>query len=419
VANALITSSVITQETLRVIHNELAIVKRMNRVFEPEFGRKGEKAGATINIRKPVQFTVRSGPVASIQDVNETTVPLTIQPEFGIDFAFSDFDLALSIDEFSKRYITPAAKRLATELDRRAVAAMTQATFNSVGTPGTPPASQQATQLLFLQAGQKLTDMGAAMQDRVLAMSTSGMTNAVSYLNAGFNDQAKIGSQYRRGLLGTDTLGFDIYQSPNVQVQTVGPLGGTPLTNGATQGLVNSGATDNPSASTTSLITDGWTAAAAARVVAGDVFTIANVFAVNPETKQSTGVLQQFVVTANVSSDGSGNATLVISPAIIAGGAYQNVTQRAPDNSALTFLGTASTAYPVSLAFVEDAFSLVTVPMDLPKGMDMADQAEADGINLRFVRGFDITNNRRISRFDIMAGYAATRPEWATRVYAG
>ncbi len=418
-ANALITSTMITTEALRVIHNESAIVKKMSRQYEGMFAKRGMKAGQTIYVRRPPQFTVRSGPVANIQDVTESSVPLTIQPEFGIDFAFSDFDLQLSIDDFSKRYIQPAAKRLATELDRRAVIAMTAATYNSVGTPGTPPASQQAVQQVILQAGQRLTDNGAPLQDRNFVLTTSGMVNAVSYLNAGFNSQRKIGDQYETGLLATNTLGFDFYQSPNLQVQTVGPLGGTPLVNGANQGITNSGATDNPYGSTTSLVTDGWTAAAAARVVAGDVLTINGVFAVNPETKQSTGQLQQFVVTANASSDGAGNATITISPAIIAGGAFQNVTARPADNAPINMLGTANTGYPTSLAFVEDAFALATVEMDLPGGMDMAEQTEADGINIRFVRGFDITNNRRISRFDIMAGYAAVRPEWAVRAYMG
>lgn len=418
-ANALITPSMITQEMLRVLHNKSALLGRVNKDYQDMFARNGGKVGTTINIRKPPMFTVRSGPVANIQDVTETSIPLTIQPEFGIDFAFSDFDLALSIDRFSERYIQPAAKRLATELDYRIVQAMYKATGNSVGTPGTVPATQQAAQALFLNAGKVLTDNAADYNDRMMVLSTSAMVNTVSQLNSQFNSQEKIGEQYKSGQMGSNTLGWDFYQSQNMPVQTVGPLGGTPAVNGANQGLINSGSTDNPAGTTTSLVTNGWTAAAAARVAAGDVFTIANVFAVNPETKQSTGSLQQFVATQAASSDGSGNATLVISPAIVAGGAFQNVTARPANGALLTFLGSAGTQYPVSLGFVKDAFTLVTVDMDLPKGMDMANQAEADGVSIRFVRGFDITNNRRISRFDIMAGFAAVRPEWAVRVYAG
>ena len=395
------------------------MVSKVSTKYDDMFGKTGGKVGSTINVRKPPQFTVRSGPVANIQDVTETSVPVTIQPEFGIDFAFSDYDLALSIDQFSQRYIMPAAKRLATELDMRITQAMIAATGNSVGTPGTPPASQQAAQKLFLDAGVVLTNNAADMNDRMMVLTPTAMSNSVSYLNAGFNDQTKIGNQYKTGLLASNTLGWDFYQSQNMPVRTTGVLGGTPVTNGANQGLTNAGATDNPSAQTTSLVTNGWTAAALQRVNAGDVFTIAGVFSVNPETKQTTGTLQQFTATVAGSSDGAGNMTLTIAPAIIAGGAFQNVTTRPATSAALTFLGTASTAYPVSVGFVQDAFTLVTVDMEVPKGMDMADQAEADGISIRFVRGFDITNNRRICRFDILAGYAAVRPEWAVRVYAG
>lgn len=155
----------------------------------------------------------------------------------------------------------------------------------------------------------------------------------------------------------------------------------------------------------------------AVRLKAGDVFTIAGVNAVNPVTKQDLGVLQNFVVTADASSDGAGNLTAVISPAIIAGGAYQNVTARPADNVAITIRsGAANTGYSQNMLFHPKAMALVTVPMDVPGGMDMAHRAEYEGVNLRFVRGFDITNNRRISRFDILAGYGRVRPEWAVRV---
>ena len=419
-ANALITDRAIVAEMIRSIHNRSALLKRVNRDYQDQFANRGAKVGSTINIRKPAQFTVRSGPVANIQDVTETTVPMTIQPEIGIDFAFSDYDLALTIDKFSERYIQPAAKKLASAIDVKIVTAMMAATGQSVGTPGTPPASTQAAQKLVLDAGVVLTNQGADMMDRMMVTTPAAEANLLQYLNLGFNSQRRIGEQYEQGSLdvGAQVLGFEWASSPNMGVQTVGPLGGTPIVNGANQGLTNSGATDNPAGSTTSLVTSGWTAAAAARVVAGDTFTIAGVFAVNPETKATTGTLQQFVVTANASSDGAGNATLVISPAIVAGGAFQNVTARPANSAALTFVGTANTGYSQSVAFVKDAFTFATVDLELPNGMDMAARANADGLSMRFVRGFDITNNRRISRFDILAGWAAVRPEWAVRVYA-
>jgi hypothetical protein len=199
----------------------------------------------------------------------------------------------------------------------------------------------------------------------------------------------------------------------------VGPLGDTPLVNGANQGTINTGSTDNPYAATTSLVTDGWTAAAAQRLAKGDVITIAGVYSVNPETKQSTGVLQNFLVTADTSSDAGGNATIVISPAIIAGGAYQNVTARPADNAAITVVtGTAGSTYSQNLIWHKDAITFVSPKQELPGGMDMAYQASlADdgGVTLRFVRGYDITNNRFISRFDILWGAAVTLPNFIVR----
>lgn len=413
-ANNVITSSMITDETLRILHNESAFLGNINTEYKKEFAQEGAKAGATVNVRRPVQFTVRSGATINIQDVNETTVPVTISPEFGVDFQFSDFDLTLSIDKFSERYLKPAGTRLAAELDVR-IGALYKSIANFSGTPGTTPSTVQVP----LDAAAIL-DNFACPRDGRRTLAINPLTNSklVGGMSGLFNNQSTQGDQIKRGMMDTN-LGMKFQMSQNVPTHTVGPLGGTPLVNGANQGLINSGSTDNPYSSTTSLITDGWTASAASRLKAGDVITIAGVFDVNLETKATLSSLKQFVVTADVSSDGSGNLTTVISPAIIAGGAYQNCTARPADNAAITVVtGTASTSYAQNLLFHKDAMTLVTCSMDLPKGMDMASQSEYDGVGVRFIRGYDITNNRRVCRFDILAGFAAIRPEWALRLTA-
>ena len=412
-ANAIITSSIITNETLRILHNESAFLGNINTEYEDQFANKGMKAGSVVNVRQPVQYTIRDGATINIQDVNETTIPITMEAEFGIDWAFSDYDLKLSIDEFSKRYLAPAAKRLAAELDLRIATRFYRGVANFSGTPGTPISTAQSV----LDAAVLLDNAACPRTDgRMLALTPLSNSKLVGGMSGLFNDQATQGKQLKSGMMATN-LGMDFIMSQNLPTHTVGGLGGTPLVNGANQGLINSGSTDNPSAATTSLVTDGWTAAAANRLKRGDVFTIAGVFAVNPETKVSTGVLRQFVATTDAASDGSGNLTVAIYPAIIAGGAYQNVTARPADNAAITILtGTASTSYGQNILFHRDAFTLVTADMELPKGMDMADRAVEDGVSIRFVRGYDITNNRRICRFDLLAGYGLLRPEWAVRV---
>jgi hypothetical protein len=412
-ANTLVTSSIIVAETLRVLHNKSAFLGNINTQYDDQFARSGAKAGETINVKRPVQYTIRDGAVASIQDVNQTKVPLTIQPEFGIDWDFSDRDLTLSVDNFSKEFLEPAGTRLAAELDLR-IGSLYKQVANFTGTPGTVP----ATALSALLAGVLLDDNAAPRDDkRTMALNPLANATLVSGLSGLLNSQTEVSKQYKSGVMGS-SLGMDFIMSQNLPTHTVGAHGGTPLTNGANQGVSAVGATDNPYAATTTLVTDGWTNSITGILKAGDVITIAGVYAVNPETKQSTGQLRTFVVTADVNSGAStGPANVIISPAIIASGAYQNCSNLAADGQAIVVkTGTASTAYNQNILYHKDAFTLATVDMDIPKGMDMAARSVYDGVSLRFVRGFDIVNNRRICRFDILAGMAALRPEWACRL---
>jgi len=420
-ANALVTSTVITNEVLRIAHNASAFLGNVNTDYK-EAWTGDVKPGSTVKARAPVQFTHRDGETANVQDITERSVDVTLQPLLGLDFAVGSTELTTSVGSngsvdkaFKERYLKPAGLKLAALLDYRIGTLMKNGFHQMVGTPGTPP----ATFADLLNAGVPLDRMSVPRDGmRMAAIEPGANASIVAGLSGLFNNKEVLGEQYKTGVIKTGA-GLDLAMSQNVPSHTVGPLGGTPLVNGANQGLINSGATDNPYAATTSLVTDGWTAAAAARLNQGDTFTIAGVFSVNPETKASTGVLQSFLVTANVSSDAGGNATVVISPAIIAGGAYQNVTARPADNAAITVTsGAANTTYTNNLIWHRDAFTFVSPKQELPGGMDMAYQAslaDEGGVSLRFVRGFDITNNKFVSRFDILWGGAVTLPNFGAR----
>jgi hypothetical protein len=420
-ANSLQTSTIITNEVLRIAHNSSVFLGNMNTDYKESWNGQ-YKPGTTVRARAPVQFTHRSGETASVQDITERYVDVALQPLLGLDFQVGSTELATSIGNdgkvdkaFKERYLKPAGLKLAAMLDWNVGVIMKNGAHQLVGTPGTPPSSITD----ILQAQVPLDRMSVPRDgQRIAAIEPGANASVVAGLATLFNDQKMLGDQYKTGVMKTG-LGLDFAMSQNVPAHTVGGLGGTPLVNGASQGTTNSGATDNPWASTTSLVTDGWTAAAANRLKQGDVINIANVYSVNPETKQSTGVLQDFVVTADVASDGSGNATVVISPAIIAGGAYQNVTTRPADNAAITVrTGSASTTYTNNLIWHKDAVTFVSPKQELPGGMDMAYQAslaDEGGISLRFVRGYDITNNKFVSRFDILWGAAVTLPNFIVR----
>jgi hypothetical protein len=420
-ANAHVTATVITNDVLRIAHNSSAFLGNINTDYKESWS--GEyKPGTTVKARAPVQFTHRDGETASVQDITERSVDVTLEPLLGLDFAVGLTDLTTSVGKdgkvdpaFRERYLKPAGMKLAALLDYRIALKMKNGFHQFVGTPGTGPSSFAD----LLAAGVPLDRMSVPRDgNRMAAIEPGANAAVVAGLSALFNNQSVLGEQYKTGVLKTGA-GLDLAMSQNVPSHTVGGLGGTPLVNGANQGLINAGATDNPYAATTSLVTDGWTAAAANRLKQGDVFTIANVFSVNPETKQSTQQLQQFLVTADVASDGAGNATVVISPAIIAGGAYQNVTARPADNAAITVVsGAANTTYSQNIIWHRDAFTFVSPKQELPGGMDMASQAslaDEGGVSLRFVRGFDITTNKFISRFDILWGGAVTLPNFGAR----
>jgi hypothetical protein len=420
-ANALVTATVVTNEVLRIAHNKSAFLGNVNTDYKEAWA--GEyKPGATLKARAPVQFTHRDGENASVQDITERSTDITLQPLLGLDFAVGSTELTSSVGsngqvskDFQQRYLEPAGLKLAALLDYRIATQMKNGFHQIVGTPGTPP----ATFADLLNAQVPMDRMSVPRDGRRMAAIEPGANaTIVAGLSGLFNSQGVLAEQYKTGIIKTGA-GLDLAMSQNVPSHTVGPLGGTPLVNGANQGTINSGATDNPFAATTSLVTDGWTAAAAARLNQGDTFTIAGVFSVNPETKASTGVLQSFLATSAVSSDASGNATVVISPAIIAGGAYQNVTARPADNAAITITsGAAGTTYTNNIIWHRDAFTFVSPKQELPGGMDMAYQAslaDEGGVSLRFVRGFDISTNRFISRFDILWGGAVTLPNFGVR----
>jgi hypothetical protein len=257
-----------------------------------------------------------------------------------------------------------------------------------------------------LQGRKILVDNLAPLNARTCNLNTQDNVDLVDALKGLFNDKTTISKQNREGYMGR-TAGFDFMENTLWPAHTVGTKAGTPLTNGASQ-------------SGSSLVTDGW-AVSSAVLNRGDVFTIAGVFRVHPETKQSTGILQTFVVTdaAGVSSNGAGQATITISPAIVGPAGSpptQNVNALPGDNIAITVNGTASTAHGISLAYQKGAFAFATADMVMPSGVDFASREVFDGVSMRIVRQYDINNDKFPCRLDVLYGYKTIRPQLACRL---
>ena len=401
-ANTLLTISMITNEALRVLVNNLAFTNRVNRQYSSKFAIEGAKIGTVINARKPPRYVGRTGTAIGVEDATETQVPVTLTTQFGVDISFSSADLTLSISDFSNRFIKPAIATVANKIDFDGLQ-LFKTVANSVGNPGTTPNSL----LTYLLAGVKLDDNSTPMDgERSCIVNPLMQATIVDALKGLFQSSTEIKAQYEKGMMGT-AAGFDWYMDQNVGVATIGPQGGTPLVNGASQ-------------SGSSLIVDGFTAAAASRLVKGDVFTIAGVFGVNPQNRQSTGALQQFVVTAAVSSDAAGNATIPIFPAITLTGAFQTVTALPADNAALTVVGAANTVSPQGMAFHKDAFTFVSADLQLPRGVDMAARVSdpETGLSVRMVRQYVIATDQFPCRLDILYGWKELYPENACRIQA-
>lgn len=415
-ANQILTRQEITRESLMDLSNNTIAIPRMTRDLDQEFGKKGGKIGDTIYVRKPARAVGRDGSLYQPEAMVDTQVPITINQQSGVDFQFSSVEKYLSIDEMRSRYLKPYMLSLANKLDSRALQMAMVNTANLVGTVGTVPGLSSSNAFLtWAQAGQKLDEMGFPLKGRIrcVIVTPAMRVGWISYnaaLNQ-FNPQSAASAQWKTGQI-SDALGMEWYVDQNVPSQTIGALGGTPAVNGA-------GQTGN------TLITDGWTASTATLAV-GDNFTQAGVYAVNPQSRVSTGALQDFVVQALGTADSGGNMTITFTPAMVPSGQFQNVSNSPADNALISVYHVAAAGQsalagvvsPQGLVFDKEAFAFVSFPGDVPEGVDMSfeDRDEDTGISLRFVREWIGATDQWVNRFDVYYGSGPLYQEGSVRV---
>lgn len=396
-----LSSGDITRKALAILHNNLVFCKSINKQYDDRFARSGAKNGGELLIREPNQFTVRSGAIMDVQDVTESTQTLTVATQKGVDINFSSVELTLSLDDFAERILTPAMSRLAAEVDSTIITACAKDVYNIVYTTiGTAPV------LADIQSARaKLSKGLAPTGDRTMLMESLSMNSVVNASNALFNPSPEISKQYDVGLVG-HAHGFQFRETEMIPTLTNGSRDDTtPICNTST-GITSEDATVTTTGGTGTL-------------TVGDVFTIADVYAVNPETKVRYEHLQQFVVLEAESADFT---TIEVSPTPITSGAKQNVELvSAGASKALVFVaaggsGTASTGFATNLAFHKNFATMVTADLEMPKGADMAYREVFDGISMRLWRDGDITNDKFPCRIDVLFGHKTLRPEWACRL---
>ena len=398
-SNSLLTIDMITRKSLEILENNLVLTRNVNRQYDDSFAVEGAKIGSTLRIRLPDRALVTDGAALQVQDDNEQYTTLTVNNQKHIGVNFTSAELTMQLDDFAERVLKPRISQLASSIDAD-VANAYKGIYSSVGTPGTTP----STSLVLLQAQQKLNENAAMMSPRYATVNPAANAGLVEGMKGLFNPTDTISKQFKNGMMGTGVLGFDeINMSQSIKQHTTGDWGTaiTVTTTIATQGATSLGLSFTGSSKT-------WKQ--------GDVFTIAGVYAVNPQTRESTGSLQQFVVTADAT--GSSTATVSVSPAIYtSANALATVNSFPASGAVVTMLGSATTQYAQNLVYHKDAITFATADLLLPNGVDMASRAVHNGISLRVVRQYDINNDRMPCRIDVLYGYSAIRPAMAARLW--
>ena len=393
--NSILTPTALTRKALQILHQKLNFIGSINRQYDDSFAKSGAKIGDSLKIRLPNEYVVRTGATLSTQDTTELSTTLQVATQKGVDLTFSSTELTLSLDDFADRIIEPAMSVLAANMEADALS-MALDVYQAVNNVGAPLTLQKA-----LTARKVLVDALTPGSDRTLLLNTQDNLDLVDALKGLFQDSSEIAKQYRDGMVGR-TAGFgSIFENTLLASQTTG----TALS--ATTYTVNGAVTTNGSTAVT-------VAVGATTFKKGDVFTVAGCNRVHPETKVDTGVLQQFVVTADYAG---GAGSLSFAPAIYTTTGRQNVTAGGmPNGAAIVKIGGASAVYKPSLAYHKNAFTFATADLLMPEGVDWSAREVYDGLSMRIVRQYAISSDTFPCRLDVLYGYKTMRAQLACRI---
>lgn len=421
--DTLLTISMITNESLMVMENELTFTSRVMRTYDDSFGVDGAKIGDTLNVRRPPRFLGTSGPNLNVEDYNQTSIPVVIGDttkygdQFHVDTAFTTKDLRLSLGAFSENVIKPSVAAVANRVDYIGLQMAKNSTANIVGTPGTPPTAL----LTYLTAGAYLNAEACpkGTMDRSVCIEQFTSASIVDSLKGLFMPQDKISDQYKAGMMGRDSAGMNWYMDQNINNQNFGYWAGA--------------SASTLTADTTSIgISSGWqqtstitlTQGATLTLNKGDIISIANVYPVNPQSRQIYGSnTRTFVVQSTVTGTGSGTMSVTVAPAIITAGQFQNVSITSTSATAAVTLYSAGTSgvgvtSPQNILFHKNAYTCAMADLELPAGVVFAGRASSKeaGISIRVVRQYTINNDQIPARFDVLFGWAPLYQEWACRI---
>lgn len=398
-------AAIIAKIAAGMLVDNLQFAKSISKADASDYnGKNGYSAGDTIYISKPARFTPGNSfdITSTIQDIVEEKTPLVLDilSTVGVSLDSQELASTINIKSVAERVIKPAVAAIAQDVEKTMLSRAVIGTYNSVGGTGSAVFDTD----FMLSASQKQQEFLMPMNGENWALlSPAARRSAVNARKGLFQSSSKIAEQYLSGYMG-EADGYE-YLSNNLMPR---------LTNGTQTGSLTVATTSVNGATTIAL-----TGTSGGTLTAGQVFTIASVNAVHPQTKADLGYLQQFVVTALNTASGTAYTGVAISPTIYdatTGKTLQNVTALPQSGAVVTIVGSASTAYTNSLAFHTDAFRMVSVPLILPDAVEFAVQETYKGVTVAIVRAFDILKRRMVTRIDFLGGLSLVRPEWAVRL---
>ena len=400
-SNSILTIDMITRKALEILENNLVLTRNVNRQYDDSFAVEGAKIGSTLRIRLPDRALVTDGAALQVQDDNEQFTTLTVASQKHIGVNFTTAEMTMQLDDFAERVLKPRISQLASSIDAD-VANAYKTIGNTVGTPGVTP----ATSAVLLAAQQKLNENAAVMSPRYATVNPAANAGLVEGMKGLFNPTDTISKQFKNGMMGTGVLGYDeINMSQSIKQFTVGTrdaTGGSTSAAVTAQGAIVIAITGAGNGDT---------------VKAGDVFTVADCFAVNPQTRESTGSLFQFVSLTDVTLSGGGAGNISVAPIYSATHALATVDTLPGNGKAVVFVGASGLQYPQNLIYHKNAITFATADLLLPQGVDMASRQVHNGISLRIVRQYDINNDRFPCSIVVMYGFSTVRPQIACRLW--
>ena len=418
-ANTLLTISMISRDAAIVLGNTLDLAKRVNRDFDSDFGVKSAQIGQTINVRRPIRPSVRTGSVVDIQAITETYSPLSFTNPYGTDYALTSQELTFSVEDYFDKVVEPSVQRIASQIESVGQA-LVDSFYGAIGKAGVAltgssagtalPAITQALALLNKNLAPAATGRKTLLNDPDF---NGVLTNSnLTYFNPG----PEISKMYTDGYMG-DYASMRVFMNQLVQSHTCGTYAGsTPI-------VAAPFAANSTWGTSSTISTSGWNSGATT-LKNGDVFTISGVYMVNGQTKAALGTLQQFVVVGDQTDTAGAIAALKVSPAIVTSGGFQNVSRAPTTNDAILLngdasgVGTSGKTSQYALAFDRDAIMLAAKElMPYSVGLGKTTTDDQTRIPIRVQQMPDIRTNQEILRFDVMVAWATLYEQLGVKIF--